>query len=148
MNRTVSEVRRCHFTGLRTRFLAAATRMCKRIGNPGDVKKREDAFGVGMAYPRVIPHSDGAGTVDTVGEDVSRDWISSSFFSSRAWLQSTTVIRRRPATLRDPVLFLQLEQVSFRQNKPSSRLVLSGHRCINLSGTHLTELPIATAALF
>src|SRR5215469_13100029 len=43
--------------------------------NPGDVKKREDAFGVGMAYPRVIPHSDGAGTVDTVGEDVSRDWI-------------------------------------------------------------------------
>lgn len=25
--------------------------------NPGDVKKREDAFGVGMPYPRVIPHS-------------------------------------------------------------------------------------------
>jgi len=43
--------------------------------NPGDVKKREDAFGVGMAYPRVIPHSDGAGTIDAVGEDVSRDWI-------------------------------------------------------------------------
>src|SRR5215470_8643204 len=43
--------------------------------NPGDVKKREDAFGVGMAYTRVIPHSDGAGTVDTVGEDVPRDWI-------------------------------------------------------------------------
>jgi NADPH2:quinone reductase len=43
--------------------------------NPGDVKKREDAFGVGMAYPRVIPHSDGAGTVDAVGDDVSRDWI-------------------------------------------------------------------------
>jgi hypothetical protein len=31
--------------------------------NPGDVKKREDAFGVGMPYPRVIPHSDGSGTV-------------------------------------------------------------------------------------
>jgi NADPH:quinone reductase len=43
--------------------------------SPGDVKKREDAFGVGMAYPRVIPHSDGSGTVDLVGEDVSRDWI-------------------------------------------------------------------------
>lgn len=23
--------------------------------NPGDVKKREDAFGVGVPYPRVIP---------------------------------------------------------------------------------------------
>jgi NADPH2:quinone reductase len=27
--------------------------------NPGDVKKRQDAFGVGMPYPRVIPDSDG-----------------------------------------------------------------------------------------
>lgn len=43
--------------------------------NPGDVKKREDAFGVGMPYPRVIPHSDGSGTVDAVGEGVSRDWL-------------------------------------------------------------------------
>src|ERR1700739_2156112 len=29
--------------------------------NPGDIKKREDAFGYGMPYPRVIPHSDGVG---------------------------------------------------------------------------------------
>lgn len=43
--------------------------------NPGDVKKRQNAFGYGMPYPRVIPHSDGAGTVDTVGEGVSREWI-------------------------------------------------------------------------
>ena len=25
--------------------------------NPGDVKKRQDSFGIGMPYPRVIPHS-------------------------------------------------------------------------------------------
>jgi NADPH2:quinone reductase len=43
--------------------------------NPGDVKKREDAFGVGMQYPRVIPHSDGSGTVDAVGEGVSEEWV-------------------------------------------------------------------------
>jgi NADPH2:quinone reductase len=43
--------------------------------NPGDVKKREDAFGVGMPYPCVIPHSDGSGTVDAVGEGVSREWV-------------------------------------------------------------------------
>ncbi len=43
--------------------------------NPGDVKKRQDSFGVGMPYPRVIPHSDGSGTVDAVGEGVSREWI-------------------------------------------------------------------------
>ena len=43
--------------------------------NPGDVKKREDAFGVGMPYARVIPHSDGAGTVDAIGEGVSKEWL-------------------------------------------------------------------------
>jgi NADPH2:quinone reductase len=39
--------------------------------NPGDMKKRQDAFGYGMPYPRVIPHSDGAGTIDRVGEGVA-----------------------------------------------------------------------------
>jgi len=43
--------------------------------NPGDLKKREDAFGIGMPYPRVIPHSDGAGVIDAVGEGVSSDRI-------------------------------------------------------------------------
>ena len=43
--------------------------------NPGDVKKRHDTFGVGMPYPRVIPHSDGAGIVDKVGEGVNPEWI-------------------------------------------------------------------------
>ncbi len=43
--------------------------------NPGDIKKRQDAFGYGMPYPRVIPHSDGAGQVDQVGEGVSADWL-------------------------------------------------------------------------
>jgi NADPH:quinone reductase len=43
--------------------------------NPGDTKKREDAFKLGMPYPRVIPHSDGAGRIDRVGAGVPREWI-------------------------------------------------------------------------
>ena len=43
--------------------------------NPGDIKKREDAFGLGMPYPRVIPHSDGAGRVDQLGPGVSPEWM-------------------------------------------------------------------------
>ena len=43
--------------------------------NPGDIKKRQDAFAYGMAYPRVIPHSDGAGHVDRVGDGVSAKWL-------------------------------------------------------------------------
>jgi NADPH:quinone reductase len=43
--------------------------------NPGDIKKRQDSFGFGMAFPRVIPHSDGAGVIDQVGEGVSTSRI-------------------------------------------------------------------------
>src|SRR5437870_4801728 len=43
--------------------------------NPGDVKKRNDAFGYGMSYPRVIPHSDGAGTIDLLGDGVAAEWL-------------------------------------------------------------------------
>lgn len=48
--------------------------------NPGDVKKRSDAFGVGMRFPRVIPHSDGAGVIEEVGVG-----ISSSRVGERVW---------------------------------------------------------------
>jgi NADPH:quinone reductase len=46
--------------------------------NPGDTKKRDDAFGIGMAYPRVIPRSDGAGRVDQLGTGVSSEWMGRS----------------------------------------------------------------------
>src|ERR1700751_3002660 len=46
--------------------------------NPGDIKKRQDAFGYGMPYARVIPHSDGAGQVDEVGDGVSSEWLGQS----------------------------------------------------------------------
>jgi NADPH2:quinone reductase len=38
--------------------------------SPGDVKKRSGWQGSPMPYPRVIPHSDGAGTIDALGDDV------------------------------------------------------------------------------
>ncbi len=56
--------------------------------NPGDLKKRQDEFGYGMGYPRVIPHSDGAGTVDAVGEGVSPEWI-----GQRVWCYGAQTYR-------------------------------------------------------
>ena len=40
--------------------------------NTGDTKKRGDWLGNRMAFPRIVPHSDGAGVVETVGEGVDR----------------------------------------------------------------------------
>ncbi len=48
--------------------------------NPGDLKKRQDSFGFGMSYPRIIPHSDGAGVIDMVG-----DHVPSSRLGERVW---------------------------------------------------------------
>jgi NADPH2:quinone reductase len=36
--------------------------------NPGDTKKRGDWVGYGMPFPRVVPHSDGSGVVEAVGD--------------------------------------------------------------------------------
>lgn len=38
--------------------------------NPGDVKKRSGWQGAPMPFPRVVPHSDGAGVIDAVGAGV------------------------------------------------------------------------------
>lgn len=40
--------------------------------NPGDTKKRRGWLGSRMPFPRVIPHSDGAGVIDAVGAGVRR----------------------------------------------------------------------------
>lgn len=49
--------------------------------NPGDTKKRGDWVGYGMPYPRVIPHSDGAGVIDAVGANVDAGRI-----GERVWV--------------------------------------------------------------
>lgn len=49
--------------------------------NPSDVKKRAGWHGGRLEYPRIVPHSDGAGVIEAVGADVpearvgERVWI-------------------------------------------------------------------------
>jgi NADPH2:quinone reductase len=49
--------------------------------NPGDTKKRSGWQGTPMAFPRIIPHSDGAGVIDAVG-----DGVDSGRIGQRAWV--------------------------------------------------------------
>jgi NADPH2:quinone reductase len=49
--------------------------------NPGDTKKRAGWLGFPMSDPRIIPHSDGAGTIDVVGPDVSPERV-----GERVWV--------------------------------------------------------------
>lgn len=49
--------------------------------NPSDVKMRGAARGTEMPFPRVVPHQDGAGTIDAVGEGVPQGRV-----GERVWL--------------------------------------------------------------
>jgi NADPH2:quinone reductase len=49
--------------------------------NPGDTKKRGGWLGSPMAYPRIVPHSDGAGVVESVGDGVDPGRI-----GERVWI--------------------------------------------------------------
>jgi NADPH:quinone reductase len=49
--------------------------------NPGDTKKRRGWLGSTMPFPRVVPHSDGAGVVDAVG-----DGVDAARLGQRVWV--------------------------------------------------------------
>lgn len=49
--------------------------------NPSDTKKRAGWHGGRLEFPRIVPHSDGAGTVEAVGEGVLPDRI-----GQRVWI--------------------------------------------------------------
>src|SRR5438034_470960 len=49
--------------------------------NPGDTKKRGDWLGYRMPFPRIVPHSDGSGVIDAVGQGVDRSRI-----GQRVWV--------------------------------------------------------------
>ncbi len=49
--------------------------------NPSDVKSRAGSRSKSLPFPRIIPHSDGAGTIDAVGEGVP-----SSRVGQRVWV--------------------------------------------------------------
>ena len=56
--------------------------------SPGDTKKRAGWLGSSMPYPRVIPHSDGAGIIDGVGDGVDRARI-----GERVWIYNAQSYR-------------------------------------------------------
>ncbi len=56
--------------------------------NPGDTKKRRGWLGSSMPFPRVVPHSDAAGTIDAVGAGVDPSRI-----GRRVWVHGAQSYR-------------------------------------------------------
>jgi NADPH2:quinone reductase len=103
--------------------------------NPGDVKKRQDAFGVGIPYPRVIPHSDGSGTIDAVGEGLSRDWIGQRVwcYGAQSYRPFGTAAEYTVVPLRHVV---QLSKsVSLEQGACLGIPGITAHRAVHVAGS-------------
>ncbi len=102
--------------------------------NPGDVKKRQDTFGVGMPYPRIVPHSDGAGVVEQVGDGVDSRWI-----GKRVWCFGAQSYRPFGTAAELCVIpetqAVQLPaEVSFEQGALLGIPGLTAHRAIHAAG--------------
>ncbi|HTV55800.1 MAG TPA: NADPH:quinone reductase [Terriglobia bacterium] len=102
--------------------------------NPGDIKKRQDAFGYGMAYPRVIPHSDGAGHVDQVGATVSSEWLGRSVwcYGAQSYRPFGTAAEFTVVPV-DQVASLP-ENVSFEQGACLGIPGITAHRAVHVGG--------------
>jgi NADPH2:quinone reductase len=102
--------------------------------NPGDVKKRHDTFGVGMPYPRVIPHSDGAGVIDQVGEG-----IAASRLGERVWCFGAQSYRPFGTAAEFVVVPAQQavplpDGVSFEQGACLGIPGITAHRAVHIAG--------------
>src|SRR3954462_3008419 len=103
--------------------------------NPGDVKKRQDAFGVGMAFPRVIPHSDGAGLVDKVGENVSASRVGEQVwcFGAQSYRPFGTAAEYVvvPSEQAEPLP----DRISFEQGACLGIPGITAHRAVHAAGS-------------
>ena len=102
--------------------------------NPGDVKKRRAAFGLGMPYPRVIPHGDGAGTIDRVG-----DGVPASRVGERVWCHGAQSYRPF-GTAADYVVVPAAQAIplpdgiAYEQGACLGIPGLTAHRCVHVAG--------------
>jgi len=114
--------------------------------SPGDVKKRQDAFGKGMSHPRVVPHSDGAGEVDAVGEDVSRDWLGERVwcFGAQSYRPFGTAAELVVVPARQAVLLP--EGVSMEQGACLGIPGITAHRAVHVAGPAANRVVLVQGA--
>jgi NADPH2:quinone reductase len=102
--------------------------------NPGDVKKRQDTFGVGMPYPRVVPHSDGAGVVDKVGDGVGPRWIGKRVWCFGAQSYRPFGTAAELGVVPEAQVSELPENVSFEQGALLGIPGITAHRAIHAGG--------------
>jgi NADPH:quinone reductase len=102
--------------------------------NPSDWRARAGLMGP-MAYPRIVPNSDGAGIVEAVGTGVAKDWV-----GKRVWLYNGQRNGRAFGTAAELIalsvdLLTELgASVSFAAGASLGIPCMTAHRCVFVAG--------------
>lgn len=102
--------------------------------NPSDTKSRSGWGGITMKFPRVIPHNDGAGVIESVGEGVASDRL-----GDRVWIYEAQ--RGRPSGTaaefvvvpNDHAISLP-DNTSFAEGACLGVPAMTAHRCVFADG--------------
>lgn len=103
--------------------------------NPSDTKARSGWGGLPLAYPRIIPHQDGAGIIESVGEGISPERI-----GERVWIYEAQ--RGRPfgtaaefvVVPSNHVIHLP-DQTDFASGACLGVPAMTAHRCVFADGS-------------
>jgi NADPH2:quinone reductase len=101
--------------------------------NPTDWKARSGRRGGGLPFPELVPHQDGAGTVDAAG-----DGVDPSRIGERVWLWEASW-ERADGTAQEYVVLPErqavplAEHVSFEVGASLGIPALTAHRCLTVS---------------
>ncbi|NND95078.1 MAG: NADPH:quinone reductase [Flavobacteriales bacterium] len=107
--------------------------------NPGEVKKRSDAFGVGMPFDRIIPHSDGSGYITKVGQGVDQNWIGNKVlcFGAQSYRQYGTAAELCCVPVENVVEIA--ENVLLEQAGQMGIPGITAHRSVHVGGNGIRQ---------
>ena len=101
--------------------------------NPVDVKRRKGGRGA-MEASRVIPHFDGAGVIDTVGDGVPETRVGERVWLYEAQWQSATGSAAEFAVVAADRAVALAEHTSFAEGAALGIPAMTAHRCVYADG--------------
>jgi len=102
--------------------------------NPTDLKTRGGFAGAPMPFPKIVPHQDGAGTIDKVGPGVSSDRIGERVWLYKAQTGQPYGTAAQYVTLPSEHAVHLGDKASFEVGASLGIAAITAHRCLFADG--------------
>jgi NADPH:quinone reductase len=102
--------------------------------NPSDIKTRIGFAGASMKFDRIVPHQDGAGIIDKIGEGVSSERIGERVWVYKAQTKRPFGTAAQYVTLPSEHAVKLADNVSFEIGATLGIAAITAHRCLFADG--------------